>query len=160
MEAETLLQWPPNFSKMVFIRQIGDPGAVSNILLYSRNVFADPGVDGDPEARIVRCLSPVLRSPTSSCRRRGRKLPQLVGCSIGSGEHKAATIVVEALSPFSGKLTSMLLRTNKHGDTPLAMLNGIMSHVHEYDDMHLKTVIHPAGRKPLLRWPLPGPGGS
>lgn len=53
-----------------------------------------------------------------------------------------------ALSPFFGPPTSSLL--GHQGKIKLdaqhaALLNGIASHVHDYDDTHLDTIIHPTG---------------
>lgn len=54
----------------------------------------------------------------------------------------------QTLSPFFGTPTASLLGHN--GASRLdaqhaALINGIASHVHDYDDTHLDTIIHPTG---------------
>jgi aconitate decarboxylase len=52
------------------------------------------------------------------------------------------------LAPFFGASTASLLGHPDHLQTDAshaALLNGIASHVHDYDDTHLDTIIHPTG---------------
>ncbi|KUJ13671.1 mmge/prpd family protein-like protein [Mollisia scopiformis] len=70
------------------------------------------------------------------------------GCAIGGSKHPATTIAHNSLSPFFGPPTASLL--GHQGKTKIdaqhaALLNGIASHVHDYDDTHLDTIIHPTG---------------
>ncbi|KAF5706988.1 immune-responsive 1 [Fusarium mundagurra] len=71
-----------------------------------------------------------------------------VGCTIAGSQHEATKIVHQTLSPFFGPLTASLL--GHQGASRLdaqhaALINGIASHVHDYDDTHLDTIIHPTG---------------
>ncbi|MCJ1395798.1 hypothetical protein MMC18_008684 [Xylographa bjoerkii] len=69
-----------------------------------------------------------------------------VGCAIGGSQHPATTIAYNSLSPFFGNATSTLLGHDGTVFTDAqhaALLNGIASHVHDYDDTHLDTIIHP-----------------
>ncbi|XBS70036.1 MmgE/PrpD family protein [Acerihabitans sp. KWT182] len=71
---------------------------------------------------------------------------QLAGMRRGGSRHPAADIAYSALSPFAGAEQATLL--GRHARTDImtaALINGIASHVFDYDDTHLKTVIHPAG---------------
>jgi 2-methylcitrate dehydratase PrpD len=69
-----------------------------------------------------------------------------LGCAVGSCQHEAVDIALKALLPFSGKeQASILGRTEKTDIFTAALVNGISSHVFDFDDTHLKTVIHPAG---------------
>lgn len=71
-----------------------------------------------------------------------------IGCTIGGSNHPAVTKAYEALSPFFGPQTSSLLGhtgAKKADAQHAALLNGIASHVHDYDDTHLATIIHPTG---------------
>ncbi|KAK4901856.1 hypothetical protein LTR27_001629 [Elasticomyces elasticus] len=77
-----------------------------------------------------------------------RSLYNYIGCTIAGSCHSTVSKAQEALSPFFGKATSTLyghkgeLRVDaQHA----ALLNGIASHVHDYDDTHLSTIIHPTG---------------
>ncbi|PQE31603.1 hypothetical protein CJF32_00010477 [Rutstroemia sp. NJR-2017a WRK4] len=70
------------------------------------------------------------------------------GCAIGGSNHPATTIAYTSLSPFFGAATASLLghRGSRRVDAQhAALLNGIASHVHDYDDTHLDTIIHPTG---------------
>jgi aconitate decarboxylase len=68
------------------------------------------------------------------------------GCTIGGSTHPATTIARNALSRFVGQPTSTLLGASTQTDAQhAALFNGIASHVHDYDDTHLDTIIHPTG---------------
>ncbi|KAJ6498023.1 2-methylcitrate dehydratase [Mycena vitilis] len=70
-----------------------------------------------------------------------------VGCAIGGALHPTTTTARDALAPFFGSPTSSLLgHSGAQTDAShAALLNGIASHVHDYDDTHLPTIIHPTG---------------
>lgn len=69
-----------------------------------------------------------------------------VGCAVGGASHETVDAALKALTPFSGPKTSSVLgRSEKLDALHAALLNGITSHVLDYDDTHLKTIIHPAG---------------
>lgn len=66
------------------------------------------------------------------------------GCAIAGSNHEAVIITKKALSPFFGKETSALIGLGSKADAQhAALINGISSHVHDYDDTHLQTIIHP-----------------
>jgi len=68
------------------------------------------------------------------------------GCTIGGSTHAATTIARNALLRFAGPSTSTLLGSSTSTDAQhAALFNGIASHVHDYDDTHLDTIIHPTG---------------
>jgi 2-methylcitrate dehydratase PrpD len=69
-----------------------------------------------------------------------------LGCAIGGCRHEAVEAAYAALSPFFGPGTASLLGRGERLD-PLhaSLINGISSHVFDFDDTHLRTVIHPAG---------------
>ena len=69
-----------------------------------------------------------------------------VGSAVGGSHHEAVDIAVGALGPFSGPAqASVLGRRERFDAMHAALMNGISSHVHDFDDTHLKTIIHPAG---------------
>jgi aconitate decarboxylase len=70
-----------------------------------------------------------------------------VGCTVGGSDHPAALIARKSLSRFFGAPTSTLLGSQgvQVDAQHAALLNGIASHVHDYDDTHLETIIHPTG---------------
>lgn len=74
------------------------------------------------------------------------------GCAIGGYIQEAPQIAQRTTLPFfSGPPTSSILGNNGSissgfADAQLAaLINGIASHVDDYDDTHLETIIHPAG---------------
>ena len=75
-----------------------------------------------------------------------RTFANWVGCAIGPSGHEtvqAALAAVNELSP--APQASLLGRTEKVDMANAAMINGISSHTFDFDDTHLKTIIHPAG---------------
>ncbi|KAF2092910.1 mmge/prpd family protein-like protein [Rhizodiscina lignyota] len=70
------------------------------------------------------------------------------GCAIGGSNHPTATKASTALAPFFGTSTSSILGSQgkqKADAQHAALINGIACHIHDYDDTHLETIIHPAG---------------
>src|SRR5208282_1243246 len=69
-----------------------------------------------------------------------------VGCAVGGAQHETVDIALAALSPFSGPAQASVLGRGERLDAlHAALINGISSHVFDFDDTHLRTVIHPAG---------------
>ncbi|HEX4278055.1 MAG TPA: MmgE/PrpD family protein [Bryobacteraceae bacterium] len=76
----------------------------------------------------------------------GRTLLNWVGCTIGGSRNEAVDIAVSALSQFFGPAQASLLGRKERTDIfHASLLNGISSHVLDFDDTHLRTIIHPAG---------------
>lgn len=69
-----------------------------------------------------------------------------LGCAVGAAEHETANCAVAAVAMLepSGQAT-VLGRSEKVDIASAALLNGITSHTFDFDDTHLKTIIHPAG---------------
>ncbi|MGB0087531.1 MAG: MmgE/PrpD family protein [Rhodomicrobiaceae bacterium] len=80
-------------------------------------------------------------------RREGvRTFVNWVGCAVGGARHETADRALAAVSPFSGPRNATVLGRSERLDALYAaLLNGITSHVLDYDDTHLETIIHPAG---------------
>lgn len=75
-----------------------------------------------------------------------RTLLNYVGVAVGGSHHETVDIAVSALSPFSGPPQATLLGRRERFDVmTTAFVNGVASHVFDYDDTHLKTIIHPGG---------------
>jgi 2-methylcitrate dehydratase PrpD len=69
-----------------------------------------------------------------------------VGCTVGGSTHPAIDIAWAAAKPFAGAEQATVLGRGFRTDVLNAtLLNGIASHVFDFDDTHLKTIIHPAG---------------
>lgn len=80
-------------------------------------------------------------------RREGvRTLLNYVGVAIGGARHPTIDIAVAALAPFSGPPQAGLFgRSERFDIMNAAFINGVSSHIFDFDDTHLKTVIHPGG---------------
>ncbi|WP_144147138.1 MmgE/PrpD family protein [Paraburkholderia sp. BCC1884] len=75
-----------------------------------------------------------------------RTLMNWVGVAVGGSHDETVNRAVTALTPFSGPPQANLLgRTERFDIMNAAFLNGVSSHIFDYDDTHLKTIIHPAG---------------
>jgi 2-methylcitrate dehydratase PrpD len=75
-----------------------------------------------------------------------RTLLNWVGCAVGGSRHETLDRAIAALAPFSGQpQASVLGRRERLDILHASLMNGISSHVFDFDDTHLKTVIHPAG---------------
>jgi 2-methylcitrate dehydratase PrpD len=69
-----------------------------------------------------------------------------MGVAVGGSRHETVDHAIAALAPFSGKPEATVLgRREKLDILNAALVNGISSHIFDYDDTHLKTIIHPAG---------------
>jgi 2-methylcitrate dehydratase PrpD len=69
-----------------------------------------------------------------------------VGCAVGAAHHdtaQAALGAVQMLQPAAQ--ASILGRRERVDVASAALVNGISSHTFDFDDTHLKTIIHPAG---------------
>ncbi|WP_428375902.1 MmgE/PrpD family protein [Lichenicoccus sp.] len=90
--------------------------------------------------------APVAQVPDAVRHQATRTLLNWVGCAVGGSRQPAPTHAVAALRPFSGpKQASLFGRTERLDALHAALVNGISSHVLDFDDTHLKTIIHPAG---------------
>jgi len=69
-----------------------------------------------------------------------------MGCAIGAANHESVESSLGAIQEFQpAPQASILGRKDKVDMGGAALINGISSHTFDFDDTHLKTVIHPAG---------------
>lgn len=69
-----------------------------------------------------------------------------MGCAVGGARHETVDCALAGITPFAGRPQATVLGRSERLDVPnAALVNGISSHVLDYDDTHLKTIIHPAG---------------
>jgi 2-methylcitrate dehydratase PrpD len=74
-----------------------------------------------------------------------RAIVNIVGCAAGGSTHPAVDITLRALGPFSGPPTAQPLGRAGRVDPLLASLvNGITSHVYDYDDTTPGNYSHPS----------------
>jgi 2-methylcitrate dehydratase PrpD len=75
-----------------------------------------------------------------------RSIVNWVGCALGGARHETVDCALSALSELSGPRAATVLGRKERLDILHAsLLNGISSHVLDFDDTHLETIIHPAG---------------
>jgi 2-methylcitrate dehydratase PrpD len=69
-----------------------------------------------------------------------------LGCAIGAARHEAADAALAAVRMLEpAPQATVLGRVEKIDMASAALVNGITSHTFDFDDTHLKTIIHPAG---------------
>lgn len=83
--------------------------------------------------------------PTAVRREAARTLVNWVGGCVGGASHEALGTIWRAVGPFAGPAEATVLGDARKTD-PLtaALLNGASGAVLDFDDTHLRTVIHPA----------------
>jgi len=68
------------------------------------------------------------------------------GCAVGAARHESAEAALAAVRMLQPAAQSSILgRAEKVDMASAALVNGITSHTFDFDDTHLKTIIHPAG---------------
>ena len=69
-----------------------------------------------------------------------------LGCAIGAANHESVASSLAAIQEFQPTSQASILGRKERVDMGgAALINGISSHTFDFDDTHLKTVIHPAG---------------
>ena len=75
-----------------------------------------------------------------------RTFTNWLGCAVGAAGHEAADAALAAVAMLQpAPQASVLGRATKVDMASAALVNGITSHTFDFDDTHLKTIIHPAG---------------
>ena len=75
-----------------------------------------------------------------------RTLLNWVGCAIGASRHAAGEAALAAVRDLEPAAQATILGRSERVDVAsAALVNGITSHTFDFDDTHLKTIIHPAG---------------
>ena len=84
---------------------------------------------------------------TPSSTRRTAPSCNWVGCAIGAARHEAAEAALAAVADARSRRRRrrVLGRSERVDMASAALVNGITSHTFDFDDTHLKTIIHPAG---------------
>ncbi|HTC91325.1 MAG TPA: MmgE/PrpD family protein, partial [Bryobacteraceae bacterium] len=74
-----------------------------------------------------------------------RAIVNYTGCALGGSPDPAVNLAMQAFAPFFGPATASILGRKERVD-PLhaSLMNGISSHVYDYDDTTPKNYIHPS----------------
>ena len=116
-------------------------------MAHNTKVVAD--TNAPPITRILAefvVRHPPGRFPADVEREAHRTFMNWMGCAIGASRHstiEAALAAVNELAP--SQQATILGRSERVDIASAALLNGISSHTFDFDDTHLKTIIHPAG---------------
>jgi 2-methylcitrate dehydratase PrpD len=74
-----------------------------------------------------------------------RSLLNWAGCAVGGSRHPAIDAAVGALLPFAaGSQCSLFGRPERTDALHAALINGMSAHVLDFDDTHLRTLMHPS----------------
>jgi len=73
-----------------------------------------------------------------------RAIVNFMGCALGGSVDTAVHRAIQAFEPFAGKPTASILGRSERTD-PLhaSLMNGISSHVYDFDDTTPKNYVHP-----------------
>ncbi|MBU3614331.1 MmgE/PrpD family protein [Polynucleobacter sp. Latsch14-2] len=84
--------------------------------------------------------------PANIKREASRAFVNYIGVTVGSCRHEAVEISIDALRPVSGSSQATVLGRKERFDAlNAAFINGVSSHVFDFDDTHLVTNVHAAG---------------
>ena len=74
-----------------------------------------------------------------------RSVLNWAGCAVGGSRHEAIDRALAAIAPISGPAqASVLGRTERTDIAHAALINGMSAHVLDFDDTHLRTLLHPS----------------
>ena len=115
----------------------------------AQNTRAAADANAPPVTRLLAdfvALHPSAEFPASVEREADRTLLNWVGCAIGASRHSTVAAALAAVQELAPSPQAAVLGRNERVDMgSAALLNGISSHTFDFDDTHLKTIIHPAG---------------
>jgi 2-methylcitrate dehydratase PrpD len=69
-----------------------------------------------------------------------------LGCAVGAADHESVAFTLRATQALQPAPQALIAGRRERVDmASAALINGISSHTFDFDDTHLKTIIHPAG---------------
>jgi len=84
-----------------------------------------------------------------------RALVNWSGCTIGGAGHESVDMALAGLLPFAGPAQAALIGRSERTDILLAaLIDGIASHVLDFDDTHPDVLVHPSGPVAAALLPL------
>ncbi|MEO8441078.1 MAG: MmgE/PrpD family protein [Betaproteobacteria bacterium] len=83
--------------------------------------------------------------PAAALHEATRSLVNWVGCAVGGSTHPGVEKAVAALLPFAaGNQCTLLGRRERTDALHASLINGLSAHVLDFDDTHLRTLLHPS----------------
>lgn len=145
----------PPFDRRDFVRALATAGLVTGTRMQaapeessSTKSAGTPTTANDVTRRLARYIVSARAEdlPEKVRKEAARTLLNWVGCAIGGSRHETVDIAISALAPFCGPAQASILgRAERLDVLNAALMNGVSSHIFDYDDTHLRTIIHPAG---------------
>ena len=82
-----------------------------------------------------------------------RSLLNFIGCALGVAQSPPISMAMRVLEPLSGaSRVTVIGRSERLDPLSAGFINAIGGNLLDYDDTHLRTVIHPPRRCPRLPW--------
>ena len=83
--------------------------------------------------------------PAAALHEATRSLVNWIGCAVGGSTHPGVEKTIAALLPFAASKQCTLLGRRERTDAlHAALINGLSAHVLDFDDTHLRTLLHPS----------------
>jgi 2-methylcitrate dehydratase PrpD len=83
--------------------------------------------------------------PTAAQHEAKRSLLNWIGCAVGGSRHPAVDKALAALAPFAASDQCTVIGRHERTDAlQAALINGLSAHVLDFDDTHLRTLLHPS----------------
>src|SRR5690606_18121684 len=118
-------------------------------LQMARNTQVDADHNAPPITRILAehvALHPSRGWSDAVDHEAHRTFLNWLGCAIGAARHETAEIALAALAELATAPQAPVAGRSERGAMAAAeLVNSITSHTFDFDDTHLKTIIHPAG---------------
>jgi 2-methylcitrate dehydratase PrpD len=115
----------------------------------ARNTQAAADANAPPVTRILAEFvagHPAAGWDAAVEREAHRTFVNWLGCAIGASRHATVEAALAAVNELAPAAQATLCGRRERVDVAsAALVNGIASHTFDYDDTHLKTIIHPAG---------------
>jgi 2-methylcitrate dehydratase PrpD len=83
--------------------------------------------------------------PAAALHEATRSLLNWIGCAVGGSHHPAVDKALAALIPFAANDQCTIIGRRERTDAlHAALINGLSAHVLDFDDTHLRTLLHPS----------------
>src|SRR4051812_33168590 len=83
--------------------------------------------------------------PAAALHEATRSLLNWIGCAVGGSHHPAVDKTLAALTPFAANDQCTVIGRRERIDAlHAALINGLSAHVLDFDDTHLRTLLHPS----------------
>ena len=134
-----------SISRRTFLKSSGAVPGVLSLGIAPREVESSAAGVTRTLARFV-VDSKWSNIPEAARREAARSIVNWVGCALGGARHETVDCALSALSELSGpRAATVLGRAERLDILHASLVNGISSHVLDFDVTHLETIIHPAG---------------